>query len=557
MKFKRILSLVWITGVFALSAQNLNKARHLNVERLGNLRSHGSEFFCYEVGREFNDNSRVLRFDSLGNILKSIPFTMGQANEIKALKLAMDGDLIYVGSARFDCPIVAMAQNSYYLVKVDTSGNQKFMIQLNGMNPNLFYFFDLIQLADSSYALCNGSQLIKVSKDGNTQTINNLSTFQIHAMEALPNGNFLAATNSGLRELTPQLSTVAQNSTSAVSVKRFGNGKIAVYNGTQQFSVLNSNLSTHTVNATTLPAGYAAFTHFDVDSNRVMLCSKDASGHMLYAVYDQNLSVLHTTTSIGADPEPSGIALNNSGRVMVIANNGFPVSSSKTYASRFNFPVFGAYQMTGDVGIEAVQLKALTTFSLGFYQMWVSANFDVNIKNYGPDTLKSVKLNHLYQSDQCTDYVNGISYSLNLAPAQNTVLSTGWVAVYPIFFPWYFGQAFNLNICWFSTIPNGANDTNLANDKFCIPVSGIVSEPELEASVYTLSVFPNPVQENLLVQGKDKGDLNVYNGLGQNILSIEKAADDLSIDCSNWAPGLYLVELKSGARLFRTKVIRP
>jgi hypothetical protein len=184
MKFKIILALVLIACVFTLSAQNLNKARHLNVERLGNLRSLGSEFYCYEVGREFNDNSRVLRFDSLGNILKGIPFTIGQANEIKALKLAMDGDLIYVGSARFDCPIVAMAQNSYYLVKVDTSGNQKFMTQLNGMNPNLYYFFDLIQLADSSYAICNGSQLIKVSKDGNTQTINNLSTFQIHSMEA-------------------------------------------------------------------------------------------------------------------------------------------------------------------------------------------------------------------------------------------------------------------------------------------------------------------------------------------------------------------------------------
>ncbi len=556
MKFKIILALVLIAGVFALRAQNLNKARHQNVERLGNLRSLGSEFYCYEVGREFNDNSRVLRFDSLGNILKGIPFTMGQANEIKTLKLAMDGDLIYVGSARFDCPIAAMVQNSYYLVKVDSSGNQKFMTQLNGINPSLYYFFDLIQFADSSYAICNGSQLIKVSKDGNTQTINNLSTFQIHAMEALPNGNFLAATNSGVRELTPQLSTVAQNSTSAVSIKRFGNGKIVVYNGAQQFSVLNSNLSTYTVNATTLPAGYGSFTYFDLDSSRVMVCSKDASDHMLYAVYDQNLSVLHMTASNGGNPEPSGIALNNSGRVMVIANNGFPVSSLKTYASRFNFPMFGAYQMNNDVGIEAVQLKALSTVSISMYHMWVAADFDVSIKNYGPDTLKSGKLNHFYQSDQCTDYVNGISYSLNLAPAQSTLLSTGWVPVYPIIYPWYFGQAFNLNICWFTTIPNAANDINLSNDKFCLPVFGIVSEPEYEAEVNAMSLYPNPVQDKLLVQGKKVGDLNVYNGLRQNILTIEKAAGELSIDCSNWAPGLYLIELKSGVRLIRTKLLK-
>jgi hypothetical protein len=130
------------------------------------------------------------------------------------------------------------------------------------------------------------------------------------------------------------------------------------------------------------------------------------------------------------------------------------------------------------------------------------------------------------------------------------------VPVYPIIYPWYFGQAFNLNICWFTTIPNAANDINLSNDKFCLQVSGIVSEPEHEAEVNAMSLYPNPVQDKFRVQGKKVGDLNVYNSLGQNILTIEKAADELSIDCSNWAPGLYLIELKSGVRLIQTKVLK-
>lgn len=555
LKIAGFLSILMLT-LLAGRAQNLNKARHLKVERVGDLRSLGSDFFCYENGRNFGDNSQVLRFDSLGNILKSIKFTMGQTNEIKALKIAMDGDLIYLGMARPDCPIVAMAQYSYALVKVDTSGNQKFMTLLNAINPNMYYFFDLTQLADSSFVVSNGPQVTKVSKDGSTQSSSNIGPYSIYSLEALPNGNMLAATGVGLKELTPQLSTVFQNNTTVVSMKRFANGKIVVYNGAQQFSILNSNLSSYTVNATALPAGYVYSTYFDVDSNKVLVCSQDAANNMLYAVYDQNLSLLHLTSTNDGNPAPYGIAVNNSGRVMVIANNGFPVSLSKTYASRFTFPLFGAYQMSNDVGIEAVQPKALSTISVNPYNTWVAADFDITVKNYSVDTLKSVKLNLYYLVDSCTELVNGVRYNLNLAPGQSTVLSTGWSSVYPVHYPAEFGQPFNVNICWFTTIPNDANDINLANDKFCVPVSGIVSEPELTADRSFLTFYPNPVCDKLQLPALEAGELRVYNNLGQNIHTLDKPSGELSLDCSSWRPGLYLMELRSGTKVLRAKVLR-
>ena len=66
------------------------------------------------------------------------------------------------------------------------------------------------------------------------------------------------------------------------------------------------------------------------------------------------------------------------------------------------------------------------------------------------------------------------------------------------------------------------------------------SVEELAADGFTL--FPNPVNECLMIRGENLGNVGVYNALGQVIFE-DFATDELNVNTSNYENGVYFVKI--------------
>ncbi len=56
------------------------------------------------------------------------------------------------------------------------------------------------------------------------------------------------------------------------------------------------------------------------------------------------------------------------------------------------------------------------------------------------------------------------------------------------------------------------------------------------------TIYPNPIQNTLNIEGDDNMVINIYNSLGQNVYSIE-CENNVNIDVSNWKAGLYIINI--------------
>lgn len=56
------------------------------------------------------------------------------------------------------------------------------------------------------------------------------------------------------------------------------------------------------------------------------------------------------------------------------------------------------------------------------------------------------------------------------------------------------------------------------------------------------TIYPNPMQNTLNIEGDDNMVINIYNSLGQNVYSIE-CETNVNIDVSNWKAGLYIINI--------------
>ncbi len=61
--------------------------------------------------------------------------------------------------------------------------------------------------------------------------------------------------------------------------------------------------------------------------------------------------------------------------------------------------------------------------------------------------------------------------------------------------------------------------------------------------IKTISIYPNPTKDNIVVESVLKGDLKIQNILGETIITTTKETDKKVIDVSNLSVGIYIVKL--------------
>ena len=76
----------------------------------------------------------------------------------------------------------------------------------------------------------------------------------------------------------------------------------------------------------------------------------------------------------------------------------------------------------------------------------------------------------------------------------------------------------------------------------------VTSIPETSAS--KIDLYPNPAHHVLYVHAEGVEQIEVFNIMGQRVLSQQSQADDNDLDITGFAPGIYTVRVKTEQGMF-------
>ena len=143
-----------------------------------------------------------------------------------------------------------------------------------------------------------------------------------------------------------------------------------------------------------------------------------------------------------------------------------------------------------------------------------------------------------------------------LAPRYGwTIGSNGGLAIMPIAEN-YDDFSWPIQMC-VQVWPNGLDnyyDPDTTNNKVCIPVGRMEDFEGVEENTNTLNVTPNPASTTLTVENAAGSQIFVYNIAGQQVMSIESAEANETLNVSNLNAGLYIVRVVNGKQVSTAKV---
>jgi hypothetical protein len=87
-------------------------------------------------------------------------------------------------------------------------------------------------------------------------------------------------------------------------------------------------------------------------------------------------------------------------------------------------------------------------------------------------------------------------------------------------------------------------------DKFQVTSSAIPPVGVVDLSENDFILYPNPSNNFIVVKSEEIGDIEIYNLLGEKVLSSKKFTLLKEIDISVLPKGLYILKLKQTTRKF-------
>jgi hypothetical protein len=185
----------------------------------------------------------------------------------------------------------------------------------------------------------------------------------------------------------------------------------------------------------------------------------------------------------------------------------------------------------------------------------------ITVKNYGTDTIKSFYLNHYMPGYQlCFNLFHKLC-TIPVAPNETISIQTGTFTIHTFFSvppgtP--HGSTTELNMCFFTTVPNSMIDIETSNDAKCESVLfTVTSIDEDNVSLPRISVSPNPFSSSLSLRSEILiENITLYNISGQQIQYVQPHAKEYSLNQSNLDPGIYFLHVQTDAGRVIKKVIK-
>ena len=117
-------------------------------------------------------------------------------------------------------------------------------------------------------------------------------------------------------------------------------------------------------------------------------------------------------------------------------------------------------------------------------------------------------------------------------------------------------EAFDLciNITYESAPEYNGVDPNLENNTYCVTYSKENPYVGVQENTNTLTVSPNPASTYINVENAAGSQISVYNIAGQEVMSVEAAEANETLNVSNLNAGLYIVRVVNGNEVSTAKV---
>lgn len=110
---------------------------------------------------------------------------------------------------------------------------------------------------------------------------------------------------------------------------------------------------------------------------------------------------------------------------------------------------------------------------------------------------------------------------------------------------------FPFTVCF--SFETDGQDLNTSNNIACAEITDV--EPDaIQEATNTLTVSPNPASTTIKVENAAGSQIFVYNIAGQEVMSVENAEANETLNVSNLNAGLYIVRVVNGTEVYTAKV---
>lgn len=130
-------------------------------------------------------------------------------------------------------------------------------------------------------------------------------------------------------------------------------------------------------------------------------------------------------------------------------------------------------------------------------------------------------------------------------------------------YQWYLGSDTISGATDYFYVATQSGNYNLvvSNENGCSVGAGIVNviagEFGAVSSVFGVSVFPNPVKDELTIRSNQFTNcvIEIYNSIGEKTYSQYLPTANCKLQTANWSKGIYLLRISSGEKIFTKKII--
>ncbi len=278
--------------------------------------------------------------------------------------------------------------------------------------------------------------------------------------------------------------------------------------------------------------------------------------NMFLVKYDVNGSVIWANNLGGSSADYSkALAVDTSGNIIV---GGYFQSDTIIFgtdtlinASNNDDLFLAKYDLNGNV------LWAKRAGGIGSDRVLsLAADISGNILALGTYNSPSI----VFDSDSLVQSVNGYIYVVKYDANGNVIWlngpggTSGSDIAYSVAVD-NLGDVLVTGDFWSATLTYGLTVLTNAGDydMFIVKLSGLPTIVDNMENKNSISVFPNPSSGKFTLAAK--GRLEIYNVLGEKILSQELISDKTEVDLGNYKKGIFVLKINSASTTYSRKII--
>lgn len=540
---KKLLLFAFSCCALLLNAQNFNAARHTLIDNTSNMVCINSKSYYAEYAG--NDSINLVGVNGSGQTLFRTRILQTPAGTASLTVIrTLDKKIVVLSwHETFPCDVVS---HDVFLTKCDTTGAIVFQSSVPLANtapaPS-----GLVQYTDSSfYIAIYGATLLRYSKTGVYSSSLSTGYDQINALHCSNFGSLVITGTTGTavtNALTSTAGVVTMQQDAIFTITKFVESSLGGLYGLSNTGIIQRYTPYLTAFNNTIPTLAAGI------EIQTMCCRNDTlfcagrntlTGQNYYALLDDWLTPIYQQQSPIEGLHANGITVNNQNRVTVLSTGNSNDNRLLTYRNLNQMAISGSLTARHDIGVTSFAVNSIVGSSQMPWTTLATMSITAIVRNFGSDTVHDFYLNY---KTSC-GYSSLSKHRQTIAPNSFITVTTSVADVLSQIPLYNWNWPITKEICLSTSIPDFEADVQNSNDVTCMSLvftnTGIHENGPNGALV---DVFPNPFSSTFQVRSAEELlKLEVLNLTGQVIKSIKVTQPEISIDASEWAPGVYLLK---------------